>query len=179
MKRNGGIRVDISVIKAHKTNKHEGIIVGEAAPKKVVEFLNLRCPFCKQWFDKSLPILEAAVAEQKVQRIIKLIDRPKESLQRGNVMHRFVTTDDGAQAMEDLKKIFASQDQWAHMTLKEVSIFAKNELGLKEHGHLAHADELIQETVRANIKFVPTVIIDEHIFDENIDEATLKSYLEE
>ncbi|MGX7195272.1 thioredoxin domain-containing protein [Enterococcus olivae] len=169
--------MDISVIKAENTNKKVGIPIGEKAPKEILEFMNLRCPYCKKWFEESKDILLQAVAENKVQRLIKLVDKDKESLQRGNVMHRFVVTDDPEQALTEMTKIFETQDQWGNLSLEEVATFAKEKLHLSEHDHLDYASKLVEEAEQANIRFVPTVIIDNHIFDESIDEDLLKNYL--
>ena len=98
--------MDISVIKANETNQEYGILVGETAPKQLLEFINVRCPYCKKWFEETRDTLDEAIAAKKIQRLIKLVDRQKESLQRGNVMHRFVTTNDAQQTLADLTKIF-------------------------------------------------------------------------
>lgn len=169
--------MDISVIKANKTNTDNGIFIGDLAPKQLLEFINVHCPYCKKWFEESRELLNEAVNANKIQRIIKLIDRPKESLQRGNIMHRFVTTDNAQQTLADLTKIFATQAQWGNLSLEEVAEFAKNELHLSEHNHLEYAQKLVKETEQATIKFVPTIIIGDHIFDENIDQETLTSYI--
>ncbi|WP_207940275.1 hypothetical protein DOK78_002249 [Enterococcus sp. DIV2402] len=170
--------MDISVIKTNKTNKDNGIFIGDLAPKQLLEFINVRCPYCKKWFEESRELLNEAVNANKIQRIIKLIDRPKESLQRGNVMHRFVTTDHAQQTLADLTKIFATQAQWGNLSLEEVAEFAKNELHLSEHNHLEYAQKLVEETEQATIKFVPTIVIGDHIFDENIDQETLTGYID-
>ncbi|HLQ40207.1 MAG TPA: thioredoxin domain-containing protein [Tetragenococcus sp.] len=169
--------MDISVIKSNETNGQYGIHITNDGPKQMIEFLNLRCPFCRQWFNESQQLLAKAVEEGKLERVIKLTDRSKESLQRGNVMHRFVTDDDPEKALEDITKIFASQDEWGNLSLKEVADYARDTLHLTEHHHLDIAEEIVEETKRANIKFVPTIIVEDHIFDENIDLETLKSYI--
>ncbi|HBM5638150.1 TPA: thioredoxin domain-containing protein, partial [Enterococcus faecium] len=54
--------MDISVIDATKTNTQKGILYGSSnAPKKMVEFINLSCPYCRQWFEESYELLEEAV----------------------------------------------------------------------------------------------------------------------
>jgi len=171
--------MDISAIKKEETNTKYGIQIGNAAPKTMVEFINLNCPYCKQWFTESKEILEEAVVDGKINRVIKLVDRPKESLQRGNVMHRFVADDDPKQAISDITRIFDSQDQWGDMSLQEVANYARNELGLTEHHHLDTAEEIVEETNQANITLVPTIILEDHIFDENIESSVLKNYINE
>ena len=86
--------MDISVIKASLVNDFNGIKIGsDTAPKRLIEFINLRCPYCKQWFEESYDTLDQAVVEGKIQRIIKLLDKDKISLQRGNVMHEYIDAD--------------------------------------------------------------------------------------
>ena len=171
--------MDISIIKAKETNTTTGIKIGDENAKPIIEFMNLRCPYCRKWFEESLPILTEAVAAGKVQRVIKLFDKEKESLQRGNVMHRFVATDNPAQTIADITKIYQTQDQWGHLTLEEVAEFAQNQLGLTEHYHSTYAGEIVEEARKANIQFVPTVIVGSHIFDESISADELTQLINE
>lgn len=169
--------MDISIIKAAEVTGETGIFVGESAKHQTLEFMNLRCPYCKIWFEKSEDLLREAVAEGKLQRVIKLFDKEKESLQRGNVMHRYVTKNDGQQALKDLARIYETQGQWGALSLEEVAIFAEETLGLTEQIDEEGTEKIIAEANAANIQFVPTVILGEEIFDENIDLETLASYL--
>ncbi len=110
--------MDISVIKAEKTTTANSIMYSEdQAPKKMIEFINLACPYCRQWFNDSFDLLEKAVEAGRIQRVIKLFDKEKESLQRGNVMHHHVTATDGKKALTEIKKIFDTQDEWKHLGL--------------------------------------------------------------
>ena len=166
--------MDTSIIKAAQTNAATGIQIGDANAKPIIEFINVRCPYCRKWFEESLSILNGAVAAGKIRRVIKLFDKEKESLQRGNVMHRYISTDDPAATISQLTKIFQTQDEWGHLTLAEVADYAENTLGLALSNHQAQATAIVEEANQANIQFVPTVILDGHIFDESIsaDELT-------
>lgn len=169
--------MDISMIKASEVTGETGIFIGKAASKQTFEFMNVRCPYCKKWFEDSEEILGEAVAQGKLQRVIKLFDKEKESLQRGNVMHRYVNKTDGEQTLKDLARIYETQEQWGSLSLDEVAIFAEVTLGLTEQIDREATEKIIAEANAAHIQFVPTVIIDDHIFDENIDLETLASYL--
>lgn len=170
--------MDISVIDATKVTSENGIKIGsDDAQKKMIEFINLRCPFCKKWFEESYELLEEAVAEGKVQRIIKLFDKEKESLQRGNVMQHHISYDQPDLAIKEIKTAFDSQDDWAELTLEEVAAYAEKELGFKDQTNEMMIQGIIQEAEAANIKFVPTVVVNEHIFDENITQDELKEIL--
>lgn len=170
--------MDISEIKPTATNLTAGIQIGKPdAPHKLVEFINLRCPYCKKWFETNKDLLAEAVAAGKLYQVIKLFDKEKESLQRGNVMHRFITKNDPEKALTEIDQVFQTQETWGDMTLEEVAAYAQNTLGLTEQPDSDTTAAIIAEAEAANIKFVPTVILDQHIFDESIDEATLVGYL--
>lgn len=170
--------MDISQINAKETNTDLGIIVGDPTSEiAVIEFVNLRCPYCRQWFNNSKELIDQAIKEKKAYRVIKLFDKEKESLQRGNVMHQYVTKGSTEQAYQDIAKIFETQDAWGDLELSDVAKFAEEELKLENYEDLLTAEAVIDEANRANIKFVPTVIIGEQIFDESIDNQTLRNYL--
>lgn len=160
--------MDISVIKPEHTNTTNGIHIGAKEAPVMIEFVNLRCPYCKKWFLDSENVLTQAVQDQKMARLIKLTNRQKESLQRGNVMHRYVDTTDAKQALHDMRVIFDTQDQWGNLSLEEVATFAEQTLGLNVHDHDDYAQAITDESEAANIKFVPTILFKEEIFDEGI-----------
>jgi len=166
--------MDTSIINASQTNATTGIQIGAADAKPIIEFINVRCPYCRQWFEESLSLLTEAVAAGKIRRVIKLFDKEKESLQRGNVMHRYISTNDPAATITQLTRIFQTQDEWGHLSLAEVAEYAENTLGLTLSNHPDHASAIVEEANQATIQFVPTVILDGHIFDESIsaDELT-------
>ncbi|WP_427814249.1 thioredoxin domain-containing protein [Enterococcus sp. 22-H-5-01] len=171
--------MDISVIKASLVNDFNGIKIGsDDAPKKIIEFMNLRCPYCKQWFEESRATLDRAVADGKVQRIIKLLDKDKISLQRGNVMHEYISPD-ADKALIQIQQAYDTQDTWGDFELEDVAKYAENTLHFEQQANRELQQEIRNEADQATIKFVPTVVIGEHIFDESIDEATLTSYLTE
>lgn len=164
--------MDISVIKAEQTNAKNGLVIGNG--KHIMkEFMNLRCPYCRQWFNESKELL----ANTDVTRVIKLFDKEKPSLQRGNVMHRFVDTTTEATILASIQKIFDTQDEWGNLELGEVAAYAKEQLGLKENNHLDTAQAIVEEANAANIKFVPTLIVEDHIFDESISKEELAALL--
>ena len=172
--------MDITIINAEKTNTKNGILYGDPeAPKKMAEFINLACPYCRQWFNESYELLEEAVKAGQVQRVIKLFDKEKESLQRGNVMHHHISVSAPEKALIEIKKVFDCQDEWKNLSLTEVADYAKNKLGLTFQKDAQLSQIIIDEAKEANIRFVPTVILDGHIFDESIQETTLSSYIKE
>lgn len=170
--------MDISVIDGQKVTTKNGVIIGsDSAPVKIVEFMNVRCPYCKKWFEESKETLNQAVKSGKVQRIIKLLDKEKESLQRGNVMHHHIDYDDPEQALTAIEEMYKTQDLWGDLSLEEVATFAETKLSLVENIQIECINSIIDEANQANIKFVPTIVIGKHIFDESISKEKLISYL--
>lgn len=92
-------------------------------------------------------------------------------------MHRFITKNDGVKALKELAKIYETQNQWGALSLEEVATFAKEQLGLTEQTDAATTEHVIHEAQAASIQFVPTLLLDDHIFDESITTETLASYL--
>ena len=171
--------MDISVIKGNLVNDFNGIKIGsDNAPKRLIEFINLRCPYCKQWFEESYEFLDQAVAEGKVQRIIKLLDKDKISLQRGNIMHEYISADP-QRALIQIQQAFETQENWQELDLEAVAKYAEQTLHFTQQANHNLQSEIRNEAEQANIKFVPTIVLGEHIFDESIDSATLKAYIAE
>ncbi|MBO0466243.1 DsbA family protein [Enterococcus plantarum] len=171
--------MDISIIDATKVTTKNGLAVGkDSAPVKMVEFMNVRCPYCKKWFEESFDLLNEYVKEGKVQRIIKLLDKEKESLQRGNVMHHHINYDLPEKALTDLKQMYDTQDTWGNLSLEDVAIFAEDNLQLPKKEGTSIVQAVIEEAAAATIKFVPTIVIGEHIFDESITKEELIRYIE-
>ncbi|MDH6363204.1 protein-disulfide isomerase [Enterococcus sp. PF1-24] len=167
--------MDISKIDTTNLNLKNGIKIGsDTANKQIIEFINVSCPYCKKWFFDSLEILQTAVTNGEIQRVIKLFDKEKASLQAGNVMHHYINQTDSQAALFTLEKLYTTQSQWKNLPLEEVSIFAEKELHLtKEPHHTQTATAIIAEAQQANIQFVPTLVLQQNIFDENITQAAL------
>lgn len=172
--------MDISVIDGSKVTTKGGIHIGEAtAPVKIVEFVNLRCPFCRKWFEQSKDLMDTYVKDGKVERIIKLFDKEKPSLQRGNVMHHYLDYNDTEATYAAIQKIYETQDTWGNLELDQVADFAENELHLTKQDNQVEAAQIIEEALAANITLVPTVILNKHIFDEHMTNKALKKIIDE
>ncbi|EUJ33070.1 hypothetical protein MFLO_05735 [Listeria floridensis FSL S10-1187] len=171
--------MDISQIKAAEVKPESGIHLtkSDAAKVKVMSFVNLRCPFCRKWHQESREVLSRFIEEGKIELIIKPFDKEKESLQRGNVTHRYLNYDTPFETWEVIDKIYETQDEWGSLTLSEVAEFMEQKLGLTEQNNEEASEAIISEAGRANVIFVPTVVVGEHIFDEHITPAELEALL--
>ncbi|MDK1725980.1 DsbA family protein [Dellaglioa algida] len=170
--------MDISIIDASKVKRDLGLVIGDPnAPKTIVEFINVRCPYSKEWFEKSKETLDGYIANGKVKRVIKLFDKEKESLQRGNIAHHYLPLDNSQKSYDLITELFKTQETWKDFTLEEVATYMEETFNLTDVSDQVAIDAIINEANAAHIQFVPTVIVDDHIFDESIDMTTLKSYL--
>ena len=171
--------MDISQIDASKVGTEYGFKIGsEEAPVKVIEFINLRCPYCKKWHDLSKETLDKYVAEGKIQRIIKHFDKEKPSLQKGNVAHHHLDYANPEAALKTMDFLFNQQDQWGDLENAEVASYIEKTLGLPDQPNEAQIKGIIAEAEAANIFFVPTVIIGKEIFDEHITVAELATLID-
>lgn len=170
--------MDTSHIQTNKVSSESGIKVGfDTAPVKVIEFINVRCRYCRQWFNDSRELLDTYTAEGKIQRIIKLLDKSKPGLDKGNTMHQYVNK--SSQALASLSAIYDSQDLWGELdNPEEIADFAETHLKLSLDADSTTRDGVIQEANDAGIVFVPTIIVNDHIFDQHISQADLKKLLD-
>lgn len=176
----GGYLMDISNIKADKVNTAYGIKIGsDDAPVKVIEFINLKCPYCKMWYEDSKDVLTEYVFAGKVQRIIKHFDKEKPSLKKGNIVHRYLDYSNPEKALEDIDFFFAHQDEWGNLeSFDDIAAYVVEKRKLSLQSNELAAQEIIQEANQANVVFVPTVFIGEEIFDEHITQQELKNLIE-
>ncbi|WP_088815150.1 MULTISPECIES: DsbA family protein [Listeria] len=171
--------MDISQIKAAEVKTTEGIHIAQSqnAKVKVMSFVNLRCPYCRKWHTDSRKVLDRFVRDGKIELIIKPFDKEKEKLQPGNVAHRYLNYDTPFETWEVIDKIYATQDEWGNLPLHEVASYMEDKLQLKEQNNEEATAAIIEEANRANVVFVPTVIVSEHIFDEHITPEELEELL--
>ena len=171
--------MDTSAIQSDAVSTEGGIPFGDSkAPIKVVEFINLRCPHCKTWWDKAAPILDPYVKDGKVQRIIKHYDKDKESLKIGNVLHQYIDFKDSDKARADIDFYYNHLDDWGSLSEEELERYVREEREAEKQDNTIEAQSIIEEVKKANVEFVPTIIIEDYVFDQHIPEEELESVIE-
>lgn len=161
-----------------------GILIGNPdAPVTLVEYINVRCPFCKQWFFDSKDLLADYRNNGKVKQLIKLYDKESPGLQMGNVMHRFIPTINSEDTLKVLELIYQTQEEWGNLDqveqLEKIATFAKNTLQLIPQDVEEQQIAIIKEAKKAGIQFVPTMVVNSHIFDQKIESSKLQDLLDE
>lgn len=171
--------MDTSEIKNEAVTTQGGIHYGQPdAPIKVVEFLNLRCPHCRTWWDNASPILDDHVKNGQVERIIKLYNKNKESLRSGNILHDYIDYQDADRAVEDIRFYIEHQEEWGSLSEEELGEYAKDKRGASKQDNTLEANKIIEETQHANVLFVPTVVIEDYIVDANTPKEEIASIIE-
>jgi len=171
--------MDTSNINASKVTTNGGIHLGEkSAPVKVIEFINLNCPFCKQWWEESAAVLDPYVADGKVERIVKLFDKEKPGLRKGNVIHHLLDYNDSVKTKEDIEYFLAQQQEWGKLEESAVAEYAMTKRSLTDQNNKTEAGRIITEASEANVTLVPSVFIGEFIFDEHITNEELTEMIE-
>ena len=172
--------MDTSNMNADKVNVTYGFKIGpESAPVKVIEFINLACPYCKKWYFDTKDLLNEYVQEGKVQRVIKLFDKEKPSLKKGNIIHHHFDYKKPDEALMEIDYFLAHQNEWVMLgSHDEIAVYAAEKRGLKHQPNEIEINGILNETQEANVFFVPSIFIGDNIFDENISLEELKSIIE-
>lgn len=167
-------------MKADKVKLTYGFKIGsQEAPVKVIEFLNLRCPYCKKWYFDSKQLLAEYVDRGQIQRVVKLLDKETVSLKKGNVAHHHLDYKDPEKALEEIEYFLEHQDEWGNLErLDQVAQYAVEKRGLKHQPNDIEINGILQEAEEANVVLVPSVFIGEHIFDEHISQEELKEIMD-
>lgn len=156
----------------------QGLVVGQpTALNTITEFVNLRCPFCRTWFEKATPVLEPLIKAGKLKRIFKFWDKPKEILRIGNVAQHYLPYEEPTQAYHAIKFLFAHQTDWQNLTPNQLADYMNQQLQLTEQPNATVIQQIKNEVAAAQIETVPTIILGQHIFDEHISSAELKQLL--
>ncbi|MCA9764895.1 MAG: DsbA family protein [Carnobacterium sp.] len=172
--------MDISKIKAKEVETIYGLKIGNPnAPVKVIEFINVSCPFCKKWHNDSKELLAKYVEEGKVQRIIKHYDKETPHLRKGNVVHRYLDYSSPESALREIEYFYDKQGEWGNLNnLDKIAAYVEEKRGLTVQSNEKQVAGIIEEAVRANVELVPSVFIGEEIFDEHITVDELQSLIE-
>ncbi|PRY82621.1 thioredoxin domain-containing protein [Alkalibacterium olivapovliticus] len=171
--------MDTRNINADAISTEGGFHFGDKdAPIKVIEFINLKCPYCKEWWEKGSPVLDKYVKDHKVERIVKLFDKEKPSLRKGNVLHAHLDYNDLDSVRKDIDYYVEHLDDWGNLSDEQVAEYAQTQRNADKQDNQAFSEAILTEAETANVKFVPTVFIEDYIFDEHITEEELEKIIE-
>ncbi|MGX6978721.1 thioredoxin domain-containing protein [Vagococcus elongatus] len=175
----------MEIIEVSKISDKIGIQLGdENAPVVVMEYVNLRCPYCLQWFEDSRETYHELIENGTVRKVLKLFDKEKFGLHYGNVLHRYVPKHASYEEVDAvLDKIYHSQTRWGEMNREmgsaSVAEYAEKILHLTEDADEEMSQAIIDETISAGVQFVPTMVVGDHVFDQKISQEEFRQLIEE
>lgn len=162
-----------------KITHEDSIKVGsDDAPLKVVEYINLRCPHCKNYEENVAPFLNAYIENGTVQRVIKHYDKEKPGLEKGNVLNQYLDYSTPKETFELIKKLFAEQETWGQNRIAEIPHVALDYgLSLQDENR-AQSKRISEEAAAVGVEYVPTVFVGEEAFVEINDLDEFKQAVE-
>lgn len=172
--------MDISAIKAQAVTTKGGFHFGDPnAPVKIVEFINLKCPYSKMWWEDAPAVLDKYVKNGQVERIVKHFDKQKPGLDKGNVLHNYLDYSNPDQAREDIDFYVDHLNEWGNLSKEDIATYAEEKRNAVRQDNTDESEAILNETIETNVTLVPTIIMGEHIFDENITNDELNTLIEE
>lgn len=135
------------------------------APVKVEVFLNLACPYCATFYAIAEEVLTPYINEDKVEFVIKHFDKPREMLLNGALINAFLHYSEKDRTREIIKELFATQQEWDHLTNQDIKRMLQEKYGLIERSENTSISlNILGETIERNITMVPTIFINDKEF---------------
>ncbi|MDK9868220.1 thioredoxin domain-containing protein [Staphylococcus equorum] len=137
------------------------------APVKVESFINLACPYCKNYFKAADQSLKPLIDQGKVQHVIKHFDKTKNGLLKGTVANIHLDYQNTDETLEIIRKLYDTQKEWTvdFATIEEKMQKQFNLSPQKEADERSIA--ITEEAVSRVIKGIPTVFINDKKFEFN------------
>lgn len=133
------------------------------APIQLVEYVNLRCPDCKDSWNELKDYLMPLIKSGKLRHIIKPIHKEKPFLEVGNQLQYLLPSDETIDYRPIFEKIYTEQAIWGEYNLDELRRYVKEELGVQPNEDIDGVDHRTDE-----IEFVPTILVGKKTFVETI-----------
>lgn len=134
------------------------------APLKIVEYINLRCPYSKKYEETVAPSLNEFIETGQVQRIIKHFDKEKYGLEAGNILNQYINYDTFKESYALMKQIFEQQDAWRDKPLSQIPHVA-SDFGLSlQPSNKERSQRILTEVEAVNVGLIPTVFVGEEVF---------------
>ena len=152
------------------------------APVKVEVFLNLACPYCATFYAIAEEVLTPYINEDKVEFVIKHFDKPREMLLNGALINAFLHYSEKDHTREIIKELFATQQEWDHLTNQDIKRMLQEKYGLIERSENTSISlNILCETIERNITMVPTIYINDKEFQypRELDAEELRYEIED
>lgn len=146
------------------------------APIKVIEYVNLRCPDCKESWELLQAYWQPLLEDGSVQHILKPVHKPKPFLEAGNHLQELLPMSH-IDYQTILTKIYNDQARWGAYTEEELRRYVSEELGIELEETNTQLNTIEEEVKKAGVEYVPTLIIGKHVFVETVDLTEIESVI--
>lgn len=143
-----------------------GVIIGNSeAPIKVTEFINVSCPDCKRWFEKTQSFYAPLIATGKIVVQVYPYQKDKQALLKGNEAHQYLDLSNSDTFLKQVTSLYNDFDEWRSLDGASLQQFFEENLGPKQANEATfkEAEKLLKHY---GIENVPTIVINDHVFDE-------------
>lgn len=149
-----------------KISYEDSIKIGaDDAPVKVVEYINLRCPYSKAYEEQVAPSLNEWIENGQVQRVLKHFDKEKENLEPGNILHQYLNYETPKDSYKTIQKIFKHQDDWGKERPAYIPHVAKDKLDLSlQSSNKERSKRVLEEVKAVSVEYIPTVFVGQEAF---------------
>lgn len=164
------------IVDTQQISMKDTIVVGDPkAPVTIYEYINLRCPDSRNYEIERTPLLKDWIEAGQVKRVLKHCDFDRGVLRLGGVLNRYLPYGDDAKAYAWVHHFAKHFEEWRPFETADAIQTLAEAQGLSEQ---AGADErharVLAEAEQLGITKIPTVIVGDTVFEEEVDEAALK-----
>ena len=140
-------------------------IGSESAPIKVESFINLACPYCKNFFFAADTVLKPFIDQGKVQHTIKHFDKTKQGLLKGTIANIYLNYQRPEETLDIIRELYQTQAQWK-VSFSTIEAKMEEEYNLTPHKEADDRSLAIhEEAFERGIKGIPTVFINGNSFE--------------
>ena len=163
-----------------KTPLDLGVDIGKkTAPKRMIVFANIACPFCRRWILACNETLKKQTKAGRLYVQFLFWNRANLKLINGNIAHHYLKINDNQTFTTILNMYQKQSDLRAQPDESAVIKHLSNKYHLKRQNVQYPLDLIRKIAMEANLKSVPTIIIDNKAFgSDSLSNEKLKQILE-
>ncbi|RLK64086.1 hypothetical protein D3H64_00725 [Atopobacter sp. AH10] len=153
----------------HKIDPTTGTLKGsQDAHQIIVEYHNVACPDCKNWWETHRPYLTRLTRHGDLGRLIKFLNKDKPGLRAGRVAHKYLDLYDPNHLSEQLDFLYANQAEWRALGGKKLTDYLEEHLG-QAYDHQDILDKVAEEAERLGLHNIPTIVLsDDDYWTEDV-----------
>lgn len=163
-------------IDTNQISMEDTVTVGDKnAPVTIYEYINLRCPDSRRYLMERAPLLDDLVAKGQVKRVLKHRDVYRGKLYAGTLLNRYLPYGDDKKIYALIHHFTKHLDNWSEIKTEEGIQALAESKGLTEQPDADERHErMLAETNQLHIRKIPTVIVGDSVFEEEVPVEAFK-----